>query len=151
LGYYADGVKRTLTDEQIAMFRHSEIQTLLRERRRAEDDIQPTSRSLSSSGKTIDPVLATEDTEIDNDFDVACDLAPKSSAPSKDRRGRRAQPSRVRGKPGFYKQAIKPDLRKRTWDKVEKGVESLYYGEDEEIAAKDTKSVPQRRKISYDD
>lgn len=33
LGYYADGVKRTLTDEQIAMFRHSEIETLLRERR----------------------------------------------------------------------------------------------------------------------
>lgn len=32
LGYYPDGVKRTLTDEQIAMFRHSEIYTLLRER-----------------------------------------------------------------------------------------------------------------------
>ncbi|KAI9687249.1 MAG: hypothetical protein M1822_002292 [Bathelium mastoideum] len=34
LGYYPDGVKRTLTDEQIAIFRHTEIQTLLRERRR---------------------------------------------------------------------------------------------------------------------
>ncbi|THY65699.1 hypothetical protein D6C98_00025 [Aureobasidium pullulans] len=34
LGYYPDGVKRTLTDDQIAMFRHSEIQALLRERRR---------------------------------------------------------------------------------------------------------------------
>ena len=33
LGYYEDGVKRTLTDEQIAMFRHSEIQALLRDRR----------------------------------------------------------------------------------------------------------------------
>jgi hypothetical protein len=33
LGYYFDGVKRTLTDDQIAMFRHSEIQLLLRERR----------------------------------------------------------------------------------------------------------------------
>ena len=33
LGYYADGVKRTLTDEQIKMFRHSEIQRLLSERR----------------------------------------------------------------------------------------------------------------------
>ena len=32
LGYYADGVKRTLTDEQIAMFRHSEIYALLRKR-----------------------------------------------------------------------------------------------------------------------
>lgn len=33
LGYYPDGVKRKLTDEQIAIFRHSEVQTLLRERR----------------------------------------------------------------------------------------------------------------------
>ncbi|KAI9714234.1 MAG: hypothetical protein M1812_006455 [Candelaria pacifica] len=38
LGYYADGVKRTLTEEQIAMFRHSEIQTLLRERRHAREN-----------------------------------------------------------------------------------------------------------------
>ena len=33
LGYYQDGAKRTLTDEQIALFRHSEIQQLLREAR----------------------------------------------------------------------------------------------------------------------
>ena len=33
LGYYPDGVKRTLTDEQIAMFRHSEIYNLLRDKR----------------------------------------------------------------------------------------------------------------------
>lgn len=32
LGYYPDGVKRTLTDEQIQIFRHSEIHALLRER-----------------------------------------------------------------------------------------------------------------------
>lgn len=31
LGYYDDGVKRTLTDEQVKMFRHSEIQELLSE------------------------------------------------------------------------------------------------------------------------
>ncbi|KAI9842275.1 MAG: hypothetical protein M1837_007344 [Sclerophora amabilis] len=34
LGYYQDGVKRTLTAEQVAMFRHSEIQSLLKEKRR---------------------------------------------------------------------------------------------------------------------
>jgi hypothetical protein len=33
LGYYGDGVKRTLTAEQVEMFRHSEIQRLLNERR----------------------------------------------------------------------------------------------------------------------
>ncbi|KAI5284597.1 hypothetical protein KEM54_001208 [Ascosphaera aggregata] len=32
LGYYADGAKRTLTDEQIHMFRHSEIQRALRKK-----------------------------------------------------------------------------------------------------------------------
>ena len=34
LGYYDDGVRRTLTDEQIAIFRHSEIQRLLRGHKR---------------------------------------------------------------------------------------------------------------------
>lgn len=33
LGYYHDGTRRTLTDEQIKMFRHSEIQRLVNERR----------------------------------------------------------------------------------------------------------------------
>ncbi|TGZ81879.1 hypothetical protein EX30DRAFT_371080 [Ascodesmis nigricans] len=33
LGYYPDGIKRTLTAEQVAMFRHSEIQRLLKQRR----------------------------------------------------------------------------------------------------------------------
>jgi Protein of unknown function (DUF3807) len=33
LCHYEDGVKRTLTDEQVAIFRHTEIQELLRERR----------------------------------------------------------------------------------------------------------------------
>jgi hypothetical protein len=33
LGYYSDGTKRTLTDEQIAIFRNSEIQRILRARR----------------------------------------------------------------------------------------------------------------------
>ncbi|KAL6248997.1 hypothetical protein RBB50_004060 [Rhinocladiella similis] len=37
LGFYDDGTKRTLTDEQIKMFRHSEIQRLLSERRAAQE------------------------------------------------------------------------------------------------------------------
>ncbi|KAK6004155.1 hypothetical protein QM012_009005 [Aureobasidium pullulans] len=49
LGYYHDGVKRTLTDDQIAMFRHSEIQTLLRERRRRREISEAeTSHNVSS-------------------------------------------------------------------------------------------------------
>lgn len=40
LGCYEDGGRRTITDDQIAMFRHSEIEQLLRERRlqRANND-----------------------------------------------------------------------------------------------------------------
>ena len=40
LGYYPDGVKRTLTDEQIAMFRHSEIHQLQRARRLEQELIE---------------------------------------------------------------------------------------------------------------
>lgn len=38
LGWYDDGVKRTLTDEQIQMFRHSELQQLLRIHRLQADE-----------------------------------------------------------------------------------------------------------------
>jgi hypothetical protein len=39
LGWYGDGVKRTLTDEQIAMFRHTEFEQLMRKQRlQAEDE-----------------------------------------------------------------------------------------------------------------
>ncbi len=37
LGYYPDGTQRTLTAEQISMFRHSEIQGILKERRRMNE------------------------------------------------------------------------------------------------------------------
>ncbi|KAF9894362.1 hypothetical protein FE257_007865 [Aspergillus nanangensis] len=39
LGYYPDGVKRTLTDEQIKIFRHSEIHALLREKQLKEEEL----------------------------------------------------------------------------------------------------------------
>ncbi|RAL03598.1 uncharacterized protein BO80DRAFT_500379 [Aspergillus ibericus CBS 121593] len=38
LGYYPDGIKRTLTDEQIRIFRHSEIHALLREKELREEE-----------------------------------------------------------------------------------------------------------------
>jgi hypothetical protein len=40
LGYYDDGTPRTLTDEQIAMFRHSEIQAIIRKRRQQRDNAE---------------------------------------------------------------------------------------------------------------
>ena len=49
LGYYPDGVKRTLTDEQVAMFRHSEIYSILRERQVLEENRQADGYGLSDS------------------------------------------------------------------------------------------------------
>ena len=37
LGFYYNGTKRTLTDEQIAIFRHSELQAILRKQRHARE------------------------------------------------------------------------------------------------------------------
>ena len=49
LGHYPDGVKRTLTDEQIAMFRHSEIYSILRERQVLKENRQADGYELSDS------------------------------------------------------------------------------------------------------
>lgn len=49
LGYYSNGVKRTLTDEQIAMFRHSEIYSILREIQVLKENRQADGYELSDS------------------------------------------------------------------------------------------------------
>ena len=45
LGYYPDGVQRTLTDEQIAIFRHSEIYSLVRKRQIQKENCDLDGRS----------------------------------------------------------------------------------------------------------
>lgn len=56
LGYYPDGVKRTLTDEQIQIFRHSEIHSLLRARQLEQDDAEYEARQELSE-KNVDAVV----------------------------------------------------------------------------------------------
>ncbi|EGX92731.1 hypothetical protein CCM_04104 [Cordyceps militaris CM01] len=102
LGYYEDGVKRTLTDEQIEIFRHSELRELERTRERSSKRLQ--------SGNS------SEEQEIGNG-------QPAITATDKPRDGKK-------GKKKWSKQARrepKPDLRKRTWDVVEAGLDSLDY------------------------
>jgi hypothetical protein len=55
LGYYPDGTKRTLTDEQVAMFRHSEIQAILRQRRlrREEGNLSEEGEAVSDSPRNV--------------------------------------------------------------------------------------------------
>ena len=49
LGYYPDGNKRTLTDDQIAMFRHSEIYSIIRERQIRKENIEAEGGELPTS------------------------------------------------------------------------------------------------------
>lgn len=55
LGYYPDGKRRTLTDDQIAMFRHSEIYAILRERQ-----VRKENREADGDGELADPTLTIE-------------------------------------------------------------------------------------------
>ncbi|PKX91023.1 DUF3807 domain-containing protein [Aspergillus novofumigatus IBT 16806] len=63
LGYYADGVKRTLTDEQIRIFRHSEIHSLLRQKQLREEELAEEARELTPvKGVAGDVAEGQEDT-----------------------------------------------------------------------------------------
>jgi hypothetical protein len=148
LGYYPDGVKRTLTDEQIAMFRHSEIQALLRERRHAEENKATHARDDEQAGEV-------EEGELEDDQEApapepeqprpAANLGPQNGGSGNTKR-QKGEQRKGRG----HKQPPKPDLRKRTWDKVDRGLQSLDYGEEEDATAA-MPAAPQRRRISYED
>ncbi|RLM00732.1 hypothetical protein CFD26_108287 [Aspergillus turcosus] len=56
LGYYPDGVKRTLTDEQIRIFRHSEIHSLLRAKQLREEELAEEARELTPVGRVAEGV-----------------------------------------------------------------------------------------------
>lgn len=61
LGYYPDGVKRTLTDEQIAMFRNSEIYSLLRKRQ-----VQEENREADQGSRAVSGPLRPDSESLDN-------------------------------------------------------------------------------------
>ncbi|KAH7319324.1 hypothetical protein BKA65DRAFT_99501 [Rhexocercosporidium sp. MPI-PUGE-AT-0058] len=158
LGYYEDGVKRTLTDEQIAIFRHSEIEALLRERRHAAEekehqDTYETEEFISVKGdvQIQDPVLEdVEDGELEEESPASTASTPVPSKPEQRMTKKEKKIQRAK-QLGFFKQHVKPDLRKRTWDKVDTGLGSLDYDEDEGGHNKALMKPAQRRRISYDD
>ncbi|GKT41756.1 uncharacterized protein ColSpa_01937 [Colletotrichum spaethianum] len=107
LGYYPDGVKRTLTDEQIAMFRHSELEALKREQERAAERrfMVPRSNQIGETGDD-NSLKATESFQQSG-------KVTKNKKKRKGGKGKNQEP--------------KPDLRKRTWDVVEAGLDTLDY------------------------
>jgi hypothetical protein len=128
LGYYHDGVKRTLTDEQIAIFRHSELEALRR------------SRELTKIRKATAP-----ETEAGEDGELS-EGELSSSAPAA--AAKKKKKKRRRGKNKGEEEQV--DLRKRTWDVVEAGLATLDYGEEENEQPTEG-NASQRRRISYDD
>ena len=70
LGYYTDGVKRTLTDDQIAMFRHSEVQSLLREQRHDKEREKSEFKDVPRSKELEDGVWGVHELEDDQDLEA---------------------------------------------------------------------------------
>lgn len=137
LGYYEDGVKRTLTDEQIAMFRHSELEAL---RRSGESAISKPA-TPSATPTAAETPIATDATEP-GDLPLEDNHPPEAIKAAGKKKKRRRTKARV--------EPDKPDLRKRTWDVVDTGLASLDYGDEPQ----ESSAIPrpaQRRHISYDD
>ncbi|KAB5578520.1 hypothetical protein GE09DRAFT_1214685 [Coniochaeta sp. 2T2.1] len=141
LGYYEDGVKRTLTDEQIAMFRHSELEAR-RRAQEAEDSKPAMSSATSATTKTPNSDQAAESAEPGELLsDDAIPSETTKVAVTKKKKRRRPKHRIVEEK---------PDLRKRTWDVVDTGLGSLDYDEQPQESSSFTRPA-QRRHISYDD
>jgi len=155
-------VKRTLTDEQIAIFRHSEIEALLRERRHIEEmkggdastlvpELALTNSQVTSPTPQFDVQEEGEVEDEEQNDDQTIKIGPvQASKRRRNKSNKKLQKAQLAKEKGWFKQNVKPDLRKRTWDKVETGVGNLYYDE-EETGHSAAPSAPQRRRISYDD
>ncbi|KAF2467568.1 uncharacterized protein BDR25DRAFT_344918 [Lindgomyces ingoldianus] len=64
LGYYKDGVKRTLTDDDIAFLRRSEVMQILRERRRRRDVSRSPEPDFPVQQQVQRPDQPTEDSPL---------------------------------------------------------------------------------------
>jgi len=72
LGYYPDGNKRTLTDNQVAIFRDSEIYSILRERQvrrenREADGDERSESEISNTEAAEAPLPSDEEGEVQSD------------------------------------------------------------------------------------
>ncbi|KAK7743552.1 hypothetical protein SLS53_004086 [Cytospora paraplurivora] len=142
LGYYPDGVKRTLTDEQIAMFRHSEIQALRKSQEKAQ--ARPKLSSKSSTPMDHDGAMS-EEGELAHEVSQEVGVAKKNKNKKKNKKKRGSGNGN-----GNRQYSPDPDRRKRTWDVVETGLDGLDYGETVQ-AQTSTSPARQRRRITYDD
>ena len=122
----------------------------MRERRHADEakdsTEEPTSEHAAEEGEI-------EDGEIGEDSPITELPTPPPSnnnQPSK-KMTKKEKKARQAKEKGFFRQNVKPDLRKRTWDKVETGLENLDYDEMENGTGSVPSRSSQRRRISYED
>ncbi|KAI0810259.1 hypothetical protein GGR55DRAFT_678855 [Xylaria sp. FL0064] len=162
LGYYPDGVKRTLTDEQIVIFRHSELEALRRAERKT---LKQETRILESStdtngGEAVHTPLEnggslTTPDSIDDAADGSEDGEIETEKPvltkAEMRRQKKLRSRQKRKESQKFQPEKKPDLRKRTWDIVEAGMDRLHYDDLGVSQDRDSASTTQRKQISYDD
>lgn len=147
-----------MTDEQIAIFRHSEIEALRREQRHVgeEEDYKKkykTSEQFSKQKVSESQTYLTEDLEdgeLDNESLSIKNPPTQTSRPRKHMSKKEKKIQKAK-QMGYFKQNVKPDLRKRTWDKVETGLGSLDYDEDDGGAKAAVSKPAQRRRVTYDD
>ncbi|KAL7620296.1 hypothetical protein AAE478_009289 [Parahypoxylon ruwenzoriense] len=173
LGYYPDGVKRTLTDEQIAIFRHSELEALRRVEAKAaklrqesaallqaakeEDAAKLSAEPIATSSPTAPAESHREGTDTkgeeaqdgSEDGEIEMDIPKPTKAEA--RRLKKLRARRKKQEQRKFNPEKKPDLRKRTWDVVEAGMDSLDYDELETARNATAAPAAQRRQISYDD
>lgn len=117
------------------MFRHSEIQTILRDRcYAAEARSSNPSRSTSTS---------TPDSASYDGYEEGEQVEEAEKQGKTRHRNRKKKNNRER--------VVKPDLRKRTWDMVDQGVASLSYEDTESKATSSRNEGPQRKRVSYED
>ena len=154
LGNYDDGVKRTLTDEQIAIFRHSELEALRRASNSRKTSLQPRSRPksppLSPSLCPVSDACPPQVTDPNDPGQISEDgELPSAGGPvkRKKKKNRRKPQQRSWLQPSGGEIV---DLRKRTWDVVDKGLASLEY-EDEVSGTSVPAGTVRRQQISYED
>ncbi len=111
------------------MFRHSEIIALRRAQEKTKGKVN-----------TEDKPAHQEDSSRLSEGE-----ASETSAPMRKKKKRRRN---NKNKPQTEGQPM--DLRKRTWDVVATGLDSLDYGDNEDAAAQSANPA-QRRRVSYDD
>lgn len=130
-----------MTDEQIAIFRHSEIETLLRERRHIEE---------SRQGGGSEPAKDFQYTGLFDDSVLDTTTAPPLKN-SKKQGSEKKKVKKARQSNRFCKQTTKPDLRKRTWDNVDSGLPSLIYDDDDGGTTQSLAKASKRKRVSYND